>query len=543
MRILDAGGNAIDAGVAAGLALGVLQPDIVGFAGVAPIILYLAEKGTVTTISGLGRWPRRADVSFFERHANGRLPLGVLRSVVPASIDAWVTALEQFGTRSFTEVAQASFVLAEEGFAAHELLCETIAEDQALYAQWPSSASIFLRDGRPPSIGEPFRQPDLARTIRRLMEAEGREAGGRLAGLAAVRKAFYDGPIAEEIVAFYEREGGLLTAQDLREFRVGIEPPVSTTFQGYEVYSCGPWCQGAVLLEFLNMLEGDDLKTIGCNSPDYIHLLTEVMKLGFADREAYFGDPEFVAVPIRQLVSKAYARDRRKQVSADRASPSMPPSGDPGRSPSRAGDPAAVVAGRSREARDTTYLCVVDRHGNGFSATPSDGYSTAPVIPGLGFAVSPRGDQSWLQADHPSSIGPWKRPRLTPNPALALKDGHLAMVFGTPGGDVQCQTMLQFFLNVVVFGMNPQAAVETPRFASYSFPNSFYPHHSEPGVLRMEKGLESAADRLKERGHVVELWPHRYWRAGGLCAVVIDGASGYRIAGADPRRECYALAW
>jgi gamma-glutamyltranspeptidase/glutathione hydrolase len=542
MRILDGGGNAIDAGVAAGMALGVLQPDIVGFAGVAPMILYLADEQVITTVSGLGRWPRRASIAFFDEHARGKLPLGVLRSIVPASIDAWVTALEQFGTRSFSEVAQASFTLAEQGFAAHELLCETIVEDQALYARWPSSASIFLPNGHPPSVGEPFRQPDLARTIRRLMEAEGKARGTRSAGLAAVRKLFYDGPIAEEIASFYEREGGLLTAEDLREFRVGIEPAVSTSFHGYEVYSCGPWCQGPMLLEFLNMLEGDDLKAIGCNSPDYIHLVVEVMKLGFADREAYFGDPEFIRVPLQQLISKPYAQRRRTQVS-DRASADSPPPGDAGETAWTAGSSEPPANVRSREARDTTYLCVVDRQGNAFSATPSDGYSTAPVIPGLGFSVSPRGDQSWLLSDHPSSIAPWKRPRLTPNPALALKDGKLAMVFGTPGGDVQCQAMLQFLVNVSVFGMNPQAAVETPRFASYSFPNSFYPHRSEPGMLRLERDLAGVAGPLQDKGHVVEIWPRLYWRAGGLCAVVVDEATGYRVAAADPRRECYALAW
>jgi gamma-glutamyltranspeptidase/glutathione hydrolase len=543
MRVLDAGGNAVDAGVAAGLALGVLQPDLVGFTGVAPIILYLADTAKVVTISGLGRWPRRADLAYFERHANGTLPLGVLRSVVPASIDAWVTALEEYGTKSFGEVAAAALVLAQEGFPAHELLCETISEDQALYANWSSSAAVFLPDGRPPSVGQRFRQTDLARTIRRLIDAERQAGGDRQAGLRMVRTAFYDGPIAAEIAAFYEQEGGLLTAQDLREFRVGIEPSVTTTFQGYEVHSCGPWCQGPVLLEFLNMLEDDDLRSIGCNSPDYIHLVTEVMKLGFADREAYFGDPEFVDVPVGRLISKEYARDRRRQVRPDRAWPDMPPPGGMDGLATPPSVPAPSNQASSRAPRDTTYLCVIDKHGNGFSATPSDGYATAPVVPGLGFAVSPRGDQSWLQAGHPSALAPWKRPRLTPNPALALKDGKLAMVFGTPGGDVQCQAMLQFFLNATVFGMDPQSAIETPRFATYSFPNSFYPHTSEPGVLRLERGLERAAGPLAERGHSIVHWPQQYWRAGGLCAIAVDECTGYRVAGADPRRECYALAW
>lgn len=544
MRLLDQGGNAIDAGVAAGLALGVLQPDIVGVAGVAPIILYWAETGEVVTISGLGRWPRRASIRFFEERAGGELPFGVLRSVVPAALDAWLTALERYGTKSFEEVASAALALAAEGFPAHWLLCETVAEERDLYARWPSSAAIFLSEGQAPRVGERFRQTDLARTLERLIEAERRAGPGRRAGLEAVRAAFYDGPIAKEIIAFYDPEGGLLSARDLRDFRVGVEPPVSTTFRGYEVYSCGPWCQGPLLLEFLNLVEHEDLGGRGLNSPAYVHHLVELMKLGFADREAYFGDPEFVEVPLEDLLSKSYARERWRQVSAESAWPDMPPAGAVG------ADKAAKPARRSpagrgggRAALDTTYLSVVDRFGNGFSATPSDGYATAPVVPGLGFAVSPRGDQSWLDPAHPSSIEPWKRPRLTPNPALVLKDGDLFMVFGTPGGDVQCQAMLQVFLNVVEFGMDPQAAIEAPRFATASFPSSFYPHESRPGLVKLETDLKAAAPALAAKGHRLELWPRWHWHAGGVCAIVADREQGHLAAGADPRRECYAMAW
>lgn len=541
MRILDAGGNATDAGVAAGLALGVLQPDIVGLTGVAPIIHYDAATEAVTTISGLGRWPRAASLGYFQERHGGELPLGVERSVVPASIDAWVTALELHGTKSFEEVATDAQTLAAHGFAAHELLCETIAEDIALYRTWRSSAAVFLPKGRAPRVGEPFVQADLGRTIGRLIQAERRAGGGRKRGLAAVREAFYDGPVARDIARFYKDEGGLLTARDLRDFRVHVEPPVHIRIFGYDVYACGPWCQGPVLLAFLRLLENDDLRGMGHNSTAYVHLLTEAMKLGFADREAYFGDPEFVDVPLAKLLSRDYARTRRALVRPDRAFPDMPAAGDVGR-----GRPAAP-GGRNprarREARDTTYLCVVDRDGNGFSATPSDGYSTCPIIPGLGFAASTRGDQSWLVEGHASVIAPWKRPRLTPNPALVLKNGKLHMTLGTPGGDVQCQAMLQVLLNALVFDMAPQAAIEAPRFASYSFPNSFYPHESQPGLLRIERDLVSSQAKLERRGHRIQVWPPRNWRAGGVCAIVRDPATGFRVAGADPRRECYALAW
>jgi len=296
-----------------------------------------------------------------------------------------------------------------------------------------------------------------------------------------------------------------------------------------------------MLLEFLNLIEGDDLAKMGCNTADYIHFVTEAMKLGFADREGYFGDPDFVDVPLDILLSKPYARERRAAISADRAFPDMPPPGEVGRVRPWTGRPATGAPVES--GRDTTYLCVVDRHGNGISITPSDGYSGTPVIPGLGFAVSDRGNQSWLEAGHPSAVAPWRRPRLTPNPALALKNGRLAILFGSPGGDVQCQAMLQCFLNMAVFGMDPQEAIETPRFFSASFPNSFYPHKPEPGVLRLENALAPAAASLTSRRHRIELWPSLYWRGGGVCAIAIDQLTGHRIAGADPRRECYALSW
>ncbi|TXH35539.1 MAG: gamma-glutamyltransferase family protein [Rhodospirillaceae bacterium] len=541
MRVLDSGGNAVDAGVAAGMALGVLQPDIVGFTGVAPIILYLAKEKKVISISGLGRWPKRTDADYFRRETNGELPLGVLRTVVPASIDAWVTALAKYGTKTFAETAQAAYDLAARGFPAHALLCQTISDEPQEFSHWPANAKVFMPEGRPPMVGEIFRQPDLARTISRLIGAEKAAGGSRIAGLEAVRHCFYEGEIAQDILSFYEREGGWLSAEDMRDFHVGIEDAQTTTFGAYQVYSCGAWCQGPVLLEFLNMLENDDLRRLGCNSPDYIHLVTEVMKLGFADREAYFGDPDFIDVPLDVLLSKSYAQERRGAVSMDRAFPDMPPAGHIARLSPHGGK---TKERRSEDrARDTTYCCVIDKDGNGFSATPSDGYSTTPVIPGLGFSASDRGTQSRVEANHPSTIGPWRRPRLTPNPALALKNGKLAMVFGTPGGDVQCQAMLQFFLNVTTFGMDAQQAIETPRFFTSSFPSSFYPHHSEPGMLRLEHALRHTADALSSRGHRIGIWPSLHWRAGGVCGITVEEATNYRSAGADPRRECYAMAW
>ena len=544
-RILDRGGNAIDAGVAAGLALGVLQPDIVGSAGVAPMIVYLAETDEVATISGLGRWPRAASARYFVDRHGGDLPLGVLRCVTPAAIDAWCQALRRYGTLGFGDVAEAALELASGGFATHRLLAETIAEDEELYASWESSRSVFLARGKPPRVGDPFVQADLGRTFVRLMEAEARSGGGREAGLEAVRDEFHRGAIASEIVAHFEAEGGLMTAEDLAGFRAGHEEPERARFGPWEIYSCGPWCQGPLLLEMANLVSHHGFDEIQEFSEDYVHRLTELLKLGFADREAYFGDPEFVDVPLDDLLSDAFAAERVKAVDRARACPDLPRAGE-----TRLGRPdmpwvreAVEGARRNRAHRDTTYLCVVDAAGNGFSATPSDGYGTAGIVPGLGFAVSTRGDQSWIDSRHPSVIEPWKRPRLTPNPALAKKDGKLAFLFGTPGGDVQVQAMLQVFLNHAVRGMDPQAAIEAPRFASESFPGSFWPHTHKPGVLRLEPGYMRHAGGLEAKGHTIAPWPDLGWRAGGVCAIAIDGESGDRIAGADPRRECMALAW
>ena len=465
--------------------------------------------------------------------------------MTPAAIDAWCQALWRYGTLRFGDVAEAALELASGGFATHRLLAETVAEDEDLYASWESSRAVFLARGGPPRVGDPFIQADLGRPFARLMEAEARSGGDRRAGIEAVRDEFHRGAIASEIVAHFEAEGGLMTAGDLADFRSGLEAAEKTQFGPWEIYSCGPWCQGPMLLEAANLVSHYGLDEMGYFSESYVHRLTELLKLVFADREAYLGDPEFVDVPLDDLLSDVFAAERVKAIDEDRACPGLPRAGE-----TRLGRPdtpwvreAVEGARRSRRDRDTTYLCVVDAAGNGFSATPSDGYSAAGIVPGLGFAVSTRGDQSWIDGRHPSVVEPWKRPRLTPNPALAKKNGKLAFVFGTPGGDVQVQAMLQVFLNHVVRGMDPQAAIEAPRFASESFPNSFWPHVHKPGVLRLEPGYMRHADGLEARGHTIAPWPELGWRAGGVCAVAVDDETGDRIAGADPRRECLALAW
>src|SRR5262245_56931942 len=296
-RILARGGNAVDAGVAAGLCLCVLHIDMVNFAGVAPIIIYLAAEDRVLTISGLGRWPRAASVEYFKEHWGGRIPLGVLRCITPGSPDAWITALEEYGTMSLAEVMEEALRLAAECFPVHPLMAANVREAVPCLERWPSSAGILLPGGRVPEPGELFVQRDLARTMRRLLEAEA-AARGRRAGLQAARDRFYRGDIAREIAAFYAAEGGLLTYEYLADFRVQIEEPVRARFREYEIYTCGPWCQGPVLAQVLALLDGEDLAALGHNAAAYVHHLTEALKLAFADRERYYGDPEFVDVPM-----------------------------------------------------------------------------------------------------------------------------------------------------------------------------------------------------------------------------------------------------
>lgn len=547
-RILARGGNAVDAGVAAGLCLCVLQTDLVNLAGVAPIMIYLAEEDRVVTVSGLGRWPQAASVAYFQEHCGGRIPLGVLRCVTPGAPDAWITALEAYGTMSLSEVMHDALALADQGFPMHPFMAANLRDGAAQCAQWPSSAAIFLPDGQVPQPGDIFKQRDLARTMRRMLDAEaGAQHGGRAAGLQAARERFYRGDIAQDIAAFYQVEGGLLTYDDLAAFRVQIEEPVRASFGEYDIYTCGPWCQGPVLAQAVTLLAGYDLAALGHNSPAYVHLLTEALKLTFADRERYYGDPEFVDVPMHGLLSAEYAEARRRLIQPDKAHPDMPPAGDPWNGNGSAAPWARhtlVEGATAAETLDTTYVCAVDRHGNVFSATPSDGCLSAPITPGTGLGVSTRGSQSWAVAGHASAVAPGKRPRLTPCPAIVFKHGKPFMPLGTPGGDVQCQAMLQVFLNIAVFGMEPQAAIEAPRFATYSYPGSFAPHDYLPNELRVERRLVTqVGESLSAKGHKIVTWSDWHWRAGGVCAITINHDTGVLAAGADPRRMSYAIGW
>jgi gamma-glutamyltranspeptidase/glutathione hydrolase len=536
-RILAAGGNAIDAGVAAGFTLGVVHPDMVSVAGVAPILVHVGATSETWQVSGVGSYPKASTADLFRGRYGGQIPVGLPRTVVPAAPDAWCTALARWGTMSFADVIDTALGHAEHGFAVSSFSAYQFAANEARFKQWPTSAHL-LPGGKAPTAGTVLVQPDLADTLKRMVAAERRAGGSRVDGIRAAREEFYRGETAKRIAEYHRAEGGPLALEDLASFAVEIAPALRTSFGRLDVAACGFWCQGPVLLQMLNLLDGVDLRRLGHNSPAYLHRIIETVKLAFADRHAYYGDPAFVAVPHERLLSKTYAEARRRLI-GERAWPDMPPAGEV--DPGVARRAVAAVAGGSSDSLDTSYVAVIDRDGNAFSATPSDPHVDSPVVPGVGCVVSPRGSQGWLDASHPGVVAPGKRPRLTPAPAMVLESGRVAMAFGTPGGDVQQQAMLQVFLNAFVFGMPIQEAVEAPRVASRSFPDSFWPHAHAPGKVEAESRIDgSTRDALGAMGHGVSEWPAYEWRAGAVCAVKV-GAEGTRWAGADPRRGCLAI--
>jgi len=535
--ILEAGGNAIDAGCAAGIALGVLQPDLVNVAGVAPIIIRLAD-GTIESIAGLGWWPKTLPADLFMREHSGTIPDGVLRTVVPAAPDAWMTALRRHGTMRFADVVAPAIRFAGEGFAVYPLLARSIASHEHEYCRWQSNTAVFLPNGRVPHAGEKFVQSDLSRTLQYLADQDRAAGPDRIAGLNAAHDAFYRGDIAREIVKFQKSEGGYLSLEDLATYQSPIEPVVRRRWRGHELVTCGPWCQGPALQEALALLEHVGITGLAHNSADYLHRVVECLNLALADREYFYGDPGFIDVPVDHLLDPATIARRAAGVRDDRAFGQMPAPLDRTNLAY-----AATAADLPKVEADTSYCCVVDRWGNAFSATPSDGSGNVPVVPGLGITPSGRGSQSRPDPKHPAGVAPGKRPRLTPNPALLLKEDGGIMPFGTPGGDVQTQAMLQVLLNIMHFGMDPQTAIEAPRVASYSFPSSFAPFEYFPGRLAVEERIERGTrDELAARGHEIREWPEWTWLAGCVEAIVTDPATGLIGAGADPRRPAYAIA-
>ncbi len=549
MRVLAAGGNAIDAGVAGGIVLNVVHNDMCAFAGVAPIILYHAGTKRVTTFAGTGTWPRAISRDYFMREKQGRIGLGLAACVVPSAADAWLSALRQYGTKTFGEVAESAIRIAHDGFPVHHFMARSIAGFLNNYRAHPMNREIYLRGGEAPKVGDVIVQHELGATLQAMADAERKARGTREQGIDAARDYFYRGPIAKAMVAYSKTHGGFFSEEDFATYAAREEPAPHVTFRNHEVYGCGPWSQGPAFLEALGILDGVPMDGPTPHSPDVIHQMVEALKLAFADRERYLGDPLVVTVPMERLLSPAYFAAQRARIDPRHAYPGCPPAGEipgfPRREPPPPTGELPVVTARtpSADLPGTSYFCAMDRDGNIFSATPSDGYSQSEVIPGLGLAISERGLQGSLDPDNPNVVAPGKRIRLTPNPALVLRDGEPFMAIGSPGADRQPQAMTQVLSKILIWGMNPQHAVEHPRFASFSFPQGAFPHQYEPKKLRAEADVpEDAAAQLRAYGHDVERWPKWSWSAGGVCVVMRDPEQRVFLGGADPRREGYVVA-
>src|SRR5579863_1097325 len=522
LRILEKGGNAVDAGVATVFAASTVEMMSFGMGGECPILIK-PKDGPVVAINGDGIAPELATVEYYRNlkaddprrvavgtigsaHAGIIPSFGPLSAIVPSAVDALLVALENYGTMSFSEVVQPAIELAQ-GFPLNASLERDFARFQPVFEKWPDSKKVYVPGGRLPKAGELFVQADLARTLQSMAAAEKRSSSrGRKAGIEAVRAYFYRGPVARRIGDFCKQAGCLLREGDFASYHAKVEQPLTTRYRGIDVYKVGFWSQSPVFLESLNLLEGFDLKSKGHNSADYVHTVVEAMKLGYADRDAYYGDPDFAQVPAA-LVSKDYAAVRRPLIHAQRASAEHIP-GDPEHLQARASEEFARARYRERngEHQDTTCVNVIDKAGNMFSATPSGAWIPAVIAGDTGIPLTQRGQAFVLTPGHPNQLAPHKRPRITLTPTLALKDGKPWLVFSTPGGDSQDQTLLQVFLNVVDFGMNPQEAVEAPRFNSEAMYSSFDDHSDQPLLLDIERRFDPAVlDELRARGHKLNL--------------------------------------
>jgi len=564
LRILQRGGNAVDAGVATTLAASVIEFSHFSFGGEVPILIKLKGQ-KVVVIEGLGQAPMKATREFFVNRDSsdaggttmpgarrgGMIPsTGPLSATVPAVLDACVTALDQFGTKTLAEVMEPAIQLAD-GFPIDELRVQYIKTRAPIFSQWEAAKRVFLPGGEIPKVGDLFVQADLARTLREIVRAERLASKGtrnnRHAGLMAARDYFYRGPIARRIGDYMQANGGLIAADDFAKFAAKVGQPVVTEYRGYQVFKAGFWTQGPAMIETLNMLEGFDLKKMGHNSPTYIHTLAEAIKLALADRDRYYGDPNFVKIPMTELLSKEYAALRRPLIDERRASLAQQP-GDPMNMKAVLASAVQTIGRASalpeiERANDTTCVNVVDKEGNLFSATPSGAWLPAVVAGDTGVLMGQRLQSSLTDANSPNVVAPGKRPRITLTPTLVLKDGEPFMVLRTPGGDNQDQALLQVLLNIIEFGMNPQEAVEAPRFDTQHYVSSFDDHEFMPGSLNVESRVNlKTIQELSQKGHKVRV-QGEWGTLSAPTVITYDPKTGVAAAGADPRRSRYAVAW
>jgi gamma-glutamyltranspeptidase / glutathione hydrolase len=557
MAVLERGGNAFDAAVAAGFTLQVVEPHLNGPGGDMPALVYHSDGRRVHVVCGQGPVPEAATPDAFRRLGLDMVPgSGLLPACVPGAFGAWLLMLREFGTWRLRDVLEFAIGYAEQGYPLVPQIVDTIAGVADLFAgEWPESARVYLPDGRLPEPGTLHRNPDLAATYRRVLrEAEAR-GGGREAEIEAARRAWYEGFVAEAVDGFFSsaevmdvtgvRNPGLLRGSDMARWQATLEAPRSFDYGRWQVFKTGPWGQGPVFLQQLALLAGFDLGSLDPTGPDFIHLVVECTKLAMADREAWYGDPAFVDDVVDDLVDPAYAAERRTLV-GERASLEMRPGRPGGREPrlpqpgeppidddqAGLGDPTLQLRGAVRG--DTCHLDVIDRWGNMVSATPSGGWlQSSPVVPGLGFCMGTRAQIVTLEEGLPNTIAPGKRPRTTLSPSMAFRDGEPHLAFGTPGADQQDQWTLTFFTRLAATGWDLQRLIDLPMFHTNSFYRSFYPHHWYPGQVVVEERIAPGViSELERRGHQVQVVPG--WSLGRISAVARD-AGGLLRAGANPR--------
>ena len=564
-EILVRGGNAFDAGVAALLVGGVVEQDLYSLGGEALVLVYPKSTGKVVSVVGQGWAPTGATIDWYtarNKNLNGK---GLDPAVIPGALHAALTVLERWGTMSFEQVSARAIEYAERGFPLRPRTAVRIKDQLKFIEQWPENRAYWLKpDGTLYSPGDTLKFPTLANTLKRMVEAErAGKAQGRNAGIVAARDRFYKGDIAREMVAFLKQHNAPFELADFAEFYARVEPPAMTTYRGFEVYKHAFGSQGPVMLQALNILENFDLKAMKLNSGDYLHTVVEALKLAYADRDTYYADTDFVKVPAEGLLSKAYAKERAKLIDPRRANRTFV-AGNPLPHDSSVKEWKYWVANIREEQRpdaplpdaepvanaikDTTHIAIIDKDGNIFDSTPSGGWIPGAVILGkTGIGMSIRGEQFWLDKTRAAQLRPRSRPRYTLTPGLVLRNGQPFMAIGSPGGDNQEQTVLQAFLDIVEFWPdwypNVHTAFEWPRVHTLHFHGSFWPHNAGLNVLNVESNIPDAIiDDLKARGHNAQkIRP--YSMNGCATVVMVDPATGSRIAGGERRRDCYAIAY
>jgi gamma-glutamyltranspeptidase/glutathione hydrolase len=551
MRIYFQGGNAVDAGVATMFAGSVSEFSHFGMGGEAPILIR-TKAGKVFSIAGVGTMPKLATAELFRERKpkpgeiltlepggmKGIIPVaGIMPALVPGMVESGLIALRDFGTKSFADVAQPAIDLAD-GMAIDEMRSGAIARSRRFLDLWPDSKKTFMPDGQVPMAGEVFRQPNLARTLRSMVAAEKRAlaaGANHTAGIDAVRDFFYRGEIAQRIDAFMKANDGLLRYEDMAAFKQQPEEPASTDYRGYKVYKPAFWSQGPAMLEALNILEGFDLRSLGYNSAEYLHRVVESLKLAYADRDTYYGDPKFNHIPTDTLLSKNYAADRRKLIGHSASLDFVPGTinDKKGRHPIEM-EIARTKIDPELLSSDTTCVDAIDKDGIVFSATPSGAWLPSVIAGDTGIPLTERAQSFLLVAGSPNELAGGKRPRVTLSPTLVTQQGGRPfLALSTPGGDNQDQSLIQLFLNVVEFGMNAQAAVEAPRLQTRHLVSSFDNHAWTRGDLLLDDRIPQAVMQdLASRGHRVGI--RSRWASGAAPVMVKVLPDGVIEAGADP---------